>query len=70
MVFYNKILVRVRQGGQGQQPESALLAIRWIIAPIACLILIAGLICAYFYPISRSIHEDILSELNSKRIQN
>lgn len=57
-------------GGEVQQPESALLAIRWLIAPIPSLILVMGLICAYFYPINRLVHQDILSELNVKRINN
>lgn len=47
----------------GQQPDSALWAIRMIIGPLPILLLIIGLIFAYFYPITRQAHQDILLKL-------
>jgi GPH family glycoside/pentoside/hexuronide:cation symporter len=38
------------------QPESAVRAIRWAIGPLPALILVAGLVVAAFYPISRPVH--------------
>ncbi len=49
------------------QPNSVLWAIRLIIGPIPTLILIIGLVLAYFYPITRSKHEEILLKLKEKR---
>lgn len=49
------------------QPNSVLWAIRLIIGPIPTLILICGLVLAYFYPITRSKHEEILLKLKERR---
>ncbi|KST65426.1 MFS transporter [Mastigocoleus testarum] len=49
------------------QPNSVLWAIRLIIGPIPTLILIVGLVLAYFYPITRSKHEEILLKLKERR---
>ncbi|MBD1805969.1 MFS transporter [Microcoleus sp. FACHB-SPT15] len=49
------------------QPESALLAIRWLIGPVPALVLVFGLVCAYFYPITRSVHGEILLKLLERR---
>ncbi|MEM7556112.1 MAG: MFS transporter [Cyanobacteria bacterium P01_A01_bin.84] len=49
------------------QPDSALWAIRLIIGPMPTVILIIGLILAYFYPITRSKHEEIVLQLNERR---
>ncbi|NJO58559.1 MAG: MFS transporter [Richelia sp. RM2_1_2] len=49
------------------QPDSALWAIRLIIGPIPTLILIIGLVLAFFYPITRSKHEEIVLKINEKR---
>lgn len=49
------------------QPQSVLWAIRLIIGPIPTLILIIGLVLAYFYPITRSKHEEILLQLREGR---
>ncbi len=49
--------------GAGKQPESALWAIRLIIGPIPTVILIMGLVCAYFYPITKQVHQEILLQL-------
>ncbi|XTZ12723.1 MAG: MFS transporter [cyanobacterium endosymbiont of Rhopalodia inflata] len=50
--------------GEGVQPESALWAIRIIIGPISAGILFMGLILAYFYPITRQVHQEILLKLS------
>lgn len=49
------------------QPDSALLAIRVAIGPLPTLALIGGLILAYFYPITRDVHTEILLRLREKR---
>lgn len=52
-----------------EQPESALLAIRIAIAPLPMISLIGGLILAYFYPLSREVHQQICLQLAEKREQ-
>ena len=49
------------------QPESALLAIRIAIGPLPTLALIGGLILAYFYPITREVHAEILLKLQERK---
>ncbi len=49
------------------QPDSALLAIRLAIGPLPTLFLICGLILAYFYPITREVHAEILLKLSERR---
>jgi len=49
------------------QPESALLAIRIAIGPLPTLALIGGLILAYFYPITREKHTEILLKLHERK---
>lgn len=49
------------------QPPSALLAIRLAIGPLPTLILIGGLILAYFYPITREVHAEILLKLRERK---
>lgn len=49
------------------QPESALFAIRIAVAPLPAVFLICGMILAYFYPITREVHADILNKLQEKR---
>ncbi|WP_088241150.1 MFS transporter [Calothrix rhizosoleniae] len=51
------------------QPDSALWAIRWIIGPIPTLVLIVGLILAYFYPITSSVHEEILLKISERNFE-
>lgn len=48
------------------QPETALTAIRLAIGPVPALLLLASLVCAYFYPISREFHQRILQQLADK----
>jgi glycoside/pentoside/hexuronide:cation symporter, GPH family len=49
------------------QPASALTAIRWMIGPVPAVVLIAGLILAYFYPITREVHAEILLKLRERK---
>lgn len=49
------------------QPTSALLAIRIAIGPLPTVALICGLILAYFYPITREVHAEILLKLQERR---
>jgi len=48
------------------QPDSALLAIRIAIGPLPAIILIGGLILAYFYPITPELHAEIRLKLQEK----
>lgn len=50
------------------QPASALLAIRIAIGPLPTVALIGGLILAYFYPITREVHAEILLKLKERRL--
>lgn len=49
------------------QPESALMAIRWAIAPLPTFCLIIGIVLAYFYPITREVHAEILLKLQERK---
>jgi glycoside/pentoside/hexuronide:cation symporter, GPH family len=49
------------------QPESALLAIQIAIGPLPTIALVCGLILAYFYPITREYHAEIVYRLNQRR---
>ncbi|MEM9217325.1 MAG: MFS transporter [Cyanobacteria bacterium P01_F01_bin.150] len=49
------------------QPDSALSAIRWLLGPIPAVILLAGVGLATIYPISRSVHDDIVMKLRSRQ---
>lgn len=51
------------------QPDSALFAIRLMMAPIPALILLCGLVLAYFYPLSREKHAEILLQLWERKKQ-
>jgi GPH family glycoside/pentoside/hexuronide:cation symporter len=51
-----------------QQPESALLALRLLIGPVPTVILICGMILAWFYPITRDKHAEILARLEARRV--
>ncbi len=51
------------------QPESALLAIRIAIAPLPAIILVGGLVFAYFYPITREKHQEIMLKLKERKSQ-
>ncbi|MGF1514831.1 MAG: MFS transporter [Elainellaceae cyanobacterium] len=49
------------------QPESALFAIRAAIGPFPTLCLILGLVLAYFYPLTREVHEEIMLKLRERK---
>jgi len=49
------------------QPPSALLAIRLAIGPLPTLVLIVGIVLAYFYPITREVHAEILLKLKERK---
>ncbi len=49
------------------QPASALTTIRFAIGPVPTVALILGLGLAYFYPITREVHAEILLKLSEKK---
>jgi len=49
------------------QPESALTAIRVAIGPLPTIALLLGLVLAYFYPITREVHAEILLKLEERK---
>lgn len=49
------------------QPDSALLAIRFAIGPLPTVFLICGLVLAYFYPITREVHAEVLLKLRERQ---
>jgi glycoside/pentoside/hexuronide:cation symporter, GPH family len=49
------------------QPESALWAIRLMVGPVPLVVLLIGLVLAYFYPITRDVHAQILLQLQERR---
>ncbi|HBB32393.1 MAG TPA: MFS transporter [Cyanobacteria bacterium UBA8803] len=51
-----------------EQPDSALLAIRFMVGPLPTIFLILGLVLAYFYPITREVHGEILLKLRERRL--
>jgi len=51
------------------QPDSALFAIRLVIGPFPTLCLLGGVILAYFYPITRDRHAEILLQLQERKRQ-
>ena len=61
-----------RTAGQAipTQPESALFAIRVAIAPLPAFFLLIGIILAWYYPISRTFHADILQQLEARHQNN
>ena len=49
------------------QPDSALQAIRFAVGPLPMIFLICGLVLAYFYPITREVHAEILLKLKERK---
>ncbi len=45
------------------QPQSALLAIRWLIGPVPAMLLLVGILLAWRYPLNRRRHAAVLAEL-------
>jgi len=50
------------------QPESALMAIRIAIGPLPTIALLCGLVLAYFYPITKEAHAEILQRLRDRHL--
>lgn len=50
-----------------QQPKSTLTGLKIMIGPIPALLLITGILFAYFYPLSREKYTHIVSELQQRR---
>jgi len=50
-----------------QQPQSALWAIRFFMGPVPMLLLMAGMVLCYFYPINRTAHAELLLKLAERR---
>lgn len=53
--------------GIGEQPESALVAIRVMIGPIPAVILLCGIVLTAFYPITRQKHQEMLDALAARK---
>jgi GPH family glycoside/pentoside/hexuronide:cation symporter len=51
------------------QPETALSAIRLFMGPVPAIILVASLVIAYFYPITRTRHARMLRILERRRLR-
>lgn len=51
------------------QPESALLAIRFFMGPVPLILLVFGIVLAYFYPITKATHTETLLKLAERRQQ-
>ncbi|MEM8612881.1 MAG: MFS transporter [Cyanobacteria bacterium P01_H01_bin.105] len=51
------------------QPESALWAIRFFMGPVPLILLIGGMILAYFYPVTKATHAETLLKLAERRQQ-
>ena len=49
-----------------EQPKSALLGLKIVIGPIPAVLLFAGIIFAFFYPLSREKYSHIVTELNKR----
>ncbi|MEM9907511.1 MAG: MFS transporter [Cyanobacteria bacterium P01_D01_bin.44] len=50
-----------------QQPDSALWAIRFFMGPVPLVLLICGMILAYFYPITKEVHAEIMLKLSERK---
>ena len=52
-----------------EQPESALLAIRFFMGPVPLMLLLCGMVLTYFYPITKATHAETLLKLSERRQQ-
>ncbi|MBE7383772.1 MAG: MFS transporter [Leptolyngbya sp. SIO1E4] len=52
---------------QAVQPESALIAIRAFMGPVPLVLLVGGIGLCHLYPITRSVHAEILLKLSEQR---
>ncbi len=53
----------------GEQSDSALTAIRFMIGPVPTAMLIVGIVLAAFYPITQQKHEAVRAQLNERKQQ-
>lgn len=51
----------------GQQPASALTALRWMVGPLPTVILLIGILLVYRYPLTKQRHAEILAELERRK---
>jgi GPH family glycoside/pentoside/hexuronide:cation symporter len=51
------------------QPDSALQAIRWAIAPVPAVLLLCSLVLAYFYPLTKAAHRAIRLQLAERKMK-
>ncbi|MDV3352707.1 MFS transporter [Leptothoe sp. ISB3NOV94-8A] len=51
------------------QPDSALWAIRFFMGPVPLILLVGGMVLAYFYPITKAVHAETLLKLAERRKQ-
>ncbi|NEO87014.1 MAG: MFS transporter [Spirulina sp. SIO3F2] len=49
-----------------EQPETALLAIRIVMSGFPAVVLLGGIVLAYFYPITKAYHEEIRAQLAAR----
>jgi len=49
-----------------EQPESALTAIRLVVGPLPAVVLVLGLVCVWFYPITKAKHAAIVRALEKR----
>lgn len=49
------------------QPDSALWAIRVLVGPAPLVVLLIGLVLAYFYPITKEVHAEIMLKLQERK---
>jgi glycoside/pentoside/hexuronide:cation symporter, GPH family len=58
-----------QQAGQPEpvQPMAALEAIRWMVGPLPALVLAIGIALAYFYPITKEKHAEIVLQLAERK---
>jgi glycoside/pentoside/hexuronide:cation symporter, GPH family len=57
------------QPGAAVQPDSAITGIRLVIGPVPAVMLLCGILCALFYPLSREKHRKIVQEIEARRLE-
>ena len=57
------------QGDVKETPVAAILAIRVSVGPLPTVFLIAGVILAYFYPVTKAYHDEVLLKLADRKNQ-
>jgi glycoside/pentoside/hexuronide:cation symporter, GPH family len=51
----------------GEQPASALLALRWMIGPVPTIVLLCGMVLTAFYPLTKAKHAEIMAQLAARK---